>query len=287
MRRKSSKTLAYVIPYILIATFQYQIAKDGLNYTSPMALMALRYLIGSFIVFGVSRKFAPILNKDTIILSICTWASSGLWALGLQLVSPSESAVLSYTMPLFSIPLSIVILGEQATRSEWAGAIVGFGGVLIYAIPFARNASATIGGILTLVDAFFWAMYTVYYRKVRSQEPGMTVGTQLLVAGTLYLLVAPFGYKFVSSRNLVFDVAYLAILNAAVAIYLWNGVARLQKIGKMATLIYMIPATATLVEVVQTGIPPSLISIAGIGVMIFGIYLSRLERLTNASIGRL
>ncbi|MFI5449018.1 MAG: DMT family transporter [Candidatus Bathyarchaeia archaeon] len=274
---KSSETLTYVIPYILIATFQYQVAKDGLNYSSPFILMALRYLIASFIIFGISRRFRPILNKDMIILSVCTWASSGLWAIGLQFVSPAESAVLSYTMPLFAIPLAIVIVGEKTSRSGWAGAIVGFAGVMIYAIPLSRNRLTIFGGVLTLVDAMFWAAYTVYYRKVRRQDPMRTIATQLLLAGSLFLLGAPLGFRLVYSSNLVFDVAYLALLNGAVLIYLWNALARLQKISRMSTLVYMIPATATLFEFAQTRIIPNILSILGVGLMLFGIYLSRLE----------
>lgn len=271
-------TMRYLIPYVFIATFTYQIAKDGLNYCSPFVLMGLRYLIASFLIFGVARRFRPILNKDTVLLSLFTWASAVLWVLGLEYVSPAESAVLSYTMPLFSIPISSAILSEKATASQWGGAVVGFVGVLIYSLPFAYNALTALGGLLTLVNAFFWAIYTAYYRKLRDQEPTMTVATQLLLVALLLLFLAPLNYRLVAATSFWFDLAYLSVLSGAFSFYAWNGMARLQKMGKTSTLIYLIPVTTTLVQSVATSVMPSSISLTGVCVMTLGIYVSRFDR---------
>ncbi len=115
------ETVIYLVPYVLISTFQYSVAQDGLKYSSPFVLMGLRYLIASLILFGVVRSFRPIVNKDTVLLSILTFASSGFWILGLEYVSTSESAVLSYTMPLIAIPMSYLILSEKASHRGMGG----------------------------------------------------------------------------------------------------------------------------------------------------------------------
>jgi len=271
-------TTRYLVPYVFIATFQYQVAKDGLNYSSPFVLMGLRCVIASFLIFGVVRRFTPILNKDTVLSSLFTWASSGLWILGLQYVSPAESAVLSFTMPLISIPISSAILSEKATTNQWSGAVVGFVGVLIYSLQFVYHALTALGGALTLMNAFFWATYTVYYRKLRDQDPPMTVATQLLIVGLLFVFFAPLNYRLVAAPSFWFDLAYLSILSAAVSSYLWNAMARSQRIGKASTLIYLIPATATLVQSVETSAIPAPSSLIGICLMILGIYISRFER---------
>jgi len=275
MKLKLSETLTYIIPYIIVTTFQYQIAKDGLNYASPFVLMGLRYLIASAILFLISRRFNPIINKDMIVLSVCTFGSVGLWALGLQYVSPSESAVMSYTMPLFAIPLSMIIVGERTGRRGWSGAIVGFVGVMLYAIPLSRSNSTVFGGILTLGNAVFWAAYTVYYKKIKNHDRMMTIATQLMLTSVFLFLAATVDHRLEYSPNLVFDVAYLSIMNGVAQFYLWNGLVRIQKISKTATLIYLVPATATLFEYVQTRVLPSFLSIVGMCVMICGIYLSR------------
>ena len=271
------KTVIYVVPYILISTFQYQIAQDGLRYSSPFVLMALRYLIASLLLFGVVRSFRLIVNKDTVLLSLLTCASGVFWILGLEYVSPSESAVLTYTMPLMAIPISSLILSEKASHREWTGAVVGFVGVVVYSVAvFESQTLSVIGAILTLLNAFFWAMYTIYYRKLKDQEPTTTVATQLLFGALVFLLISPLGYSLNATPTFWFDLAYLSILSAAASFLLWNALARLNEIGKTSTLIYSTPLAVTVVQYVETSSLPPPVSLIGICLMIFGIYLSRL-----------
>jgi drug/metabolite transporter (DMT)-like permease len=269
--------VGYLVPYVLISTFQYQVAQDGLKYSSPFVLMGLRYLIASLILFGVVRSFRPIVNKDTVLLSILTWACSGFWILGLEYVSPSESAVLSYTMPLISIPMSYLILSEKASHKEWTGAAVGFVGVLVYSfVVFENRTLSLLGAVLTLLNAFFWAMYTIYYRKLKDQEPTTTVATQLLFGALLFFLITPIGYRVNVTPNFWFDLAYLSIFSAAASFLLWNAIARLQRVGKTSTLIYSTPLTVTVVQYAETSLLPPPLSLFGICLMILGIYISRL-----------
>ena len=270
------KTVGYLVPYVLTSTFQYQVAQDGLKYTSPFVLMGLRYVIASLILFGVVRSFKPIVNKDTVLLSFLTFASSCFWILGLEYVSPSESAVLSYTMPLISIPMSYLILSEKASHREWAGATVGFVGVLVYSfVIFENQTLSALGAVLTLLNAFFWAMYTIYYRKLKDQEPTTTVATQLLVGAVLFFLIAPLGFRVNATPVFWFDLAYLSVFSAAASFLLWNAIARLHRIGKTSTLIYSTPVTVTVVQYVETSLLPPPVSLIGICLMIFGIYISR------------
>jgi drug/metabolite transporter (DMT)-like permease len=240
--------------------------------------MGLRYLIASLILFGVVRSFRPIVNKDTILLALFTWASAGLWGLGLQYVSTSESAVLSYTMPLISVPLSYVILSEKASAREWGGASVGLVGVAIYSITFANETVTTVGAVFTLLNAFFWALYTIYYRKLKNQDPTKTVASQLFFGAALFFLVAPLDYRLEMATQFWVDLGYLSVLSAALTFWLWNAMARLERVGKTTTLIYSIPVTVTLLQYVETSVLPSPTSLIGMCLMILGIYIARFEK---------
>jgi len=271
------KTVGYLVPYVLISTFQYQVAQNGLKYSSPFVLMAVRYLIACLILFGVVRSFRPIVNKDTVLLSIFTWASSACWILGLEYVSTSESAVLSYTMPLLSIPLSSLILSEKASHREWTGATVGFLGVLVYSFAVFENRTlSALGAALTLVNAFFWAMYTIYYRKLRNQQSTTTVASQLLIGGLLFLPLTPLDYRVKMTPSLWFDLAYLSVLAAAASFFLWSAMARLNRIGRVSTLIYTTPVAVTVVAYAETSLLPPPVSLIGLCLMILGIYITRL-----------
>jgi drug/metabolite transporter (DMT)-like permease len=275
--RFSPKTVSYLVPYILISTFQYQVAQDSLKYASPFLLIGLRYLIASLLLFGAIRPFGLIVNKDTVLLSILTCASSAFWMFGLEYLSTSESAVLTYTMPLMSIPMSSLILSEKPSNREWTGAIVGFVGVLVYSsVLFANQTLSALGAAFTLLNAFFWGMYTIYYRKLKNQEPTKTVATQLLFGGVLFLLIAPVGFMVKLTPSFWFDLTYLSVLSAAVSFLLWNALARVNRVGKTSTLIYSTPVFVTVVQYLETSILPPATSLIGICLMIFGIYISRL-----------
>ena len=267
--------MIYLIPYVLISTFQYHVAQDGLKYSSPFLLMSLRYLIASLILFAVVRSFKPILNKDTVLLSLMTCASTGFWILGLEYVSTSESAVLSYTMPLIAIPMSYLVLSEKASHREWIGATVGFLGVVLYSfVVYETRTLSALGATLTLMNAFFWAMYTIYYRKLKDQDPTQTVATQLMFGAVIFLLLTPFGFWVNLTPVFWFDVAYLSVFSAAISFLLWNAISRLQRVGKTSTLIYSTPLTVTAVQYAGTSLLPPPISLIGMGLMIFGIYIA-------------
>jgi drug/metabolite transporter (DMT)-like permease len=225
-------------------------------------------------MFGVAGRFRPIVNRDTILLSLFTFIATSFWMYGLEYVSPADSAVLTYTMPLFSIPLSCVILSEKPTISEWGGAVVGFVGVLVYSFALANQTLTVFGGILTLLNAFFFAMFIVYFRKLKDQEPTTTVATQLLFVALISLVLAPLDYKLTATPTFLFDLAYLSILGGAAFYFLWNAMVRLRRIGKTTTLVYLVPVTATLVQIVQTSVIPDIVPLIGLALMILGLYLS-------------
>ena len=138
---KSRSLYAYAIPYVIIASLQYPFAKDGLRYADPLTFMAARFLIGAFTTFLFARSFRPRVNRDTVLLSLFTATSTLLWIYGLQRVSPAQSAVLSFTMPLFAIPITHVVLNERASRLGWAGTLLGFVGVTVYGLTLGGSGA--------------------------------------------------------------------------------------------------------------------------------------------------
>ncbi len=151
--------LKWFLPYVLVASLQYQFAKNGLEYASPFVLMGFRYLlVGIFFYFVGGRRMR--LDADAIKVAVFASLSTGLWAAGLQYVSPGDSAVLSYTMPLFSIPIAYLSIREKASLREIGGAVIGFSGVVLYSLSL-NHGSLLIGAVLTVLNAIFWAAYSV------------------------------------------------------------------------------------------------------------------------------
>ncbi len=272
MSVRNGSLLRWFVPYVLIASLQYQFTKDGLTYASPFVLMAFRYvLVGAFFYFIGGRKIR--LDRDTIKIAAFASMSTGFWAVGLQYVSPGDSAVLSYSMPLFSIPIAYIAIGEKASLREIAGAIVGFSGVILYSLTLTRG-SLLVGAIFTLLNAIFWAAYSVYYRKLRESDPVPIITAQCLLGSIPFIIGSFLLPKFQVTTNLFFDLIYIVVFTGMIEYYLWVGLLRRGRVGRITTMAFAVPATSILIDSVLSFTFPSYLAIAGAVVMFFGIFLS-------------
>ena len=262
----------YLIPYIVIAVFLYQFAKDSLSYSSPFFVMGTRYLIAGLFLLLISRRF--LFNRDTIILSLLTTTSTVLWAYGLVYVSPADSAVLSYTMPLMSIFTSWALLKEKGTFKEVVGAVIGFSGVVIFSIRLLTGF-LLLGSVLTLVNAVFWSLYSVYFRKMKENDPVSVVGSQFLLGSLFMLVLSPIGFKLDLTGRFVIDLLYLSLLGGVAQFLVWDLMLREEKINIVTTSIFAVPALTMLVQALETLTAPSVLTIVGVAIMFLGIYISQ------------
>ncbi|BCU70258.1 DMT family transporter [Stygiolobus caldivivus] len=263
----------YLIPYVLIGTFLYSVTKDGLEYASPPVFMEMRYLLSGIILFAITRKI--IINKDIFLLSLFTSTSTALWSYGLLYVPPSESAVLSYTMPLFAIPISFLVLRETPKVNEIAGIVVGFIGVLVYASSLTVSV---IGGTLTVINAIFWALFSVYYRKLRDYDHLVVNSSQFLLGSVFFLLLIPFNYRLDLSTRFLLDFSYSTFLGGLVMFLLWNLMLSVEKVNKVVVLIFSIPVFSTLFDYFRGVIEVTPAVVGGMGIILSGLFISELGK---------
>ncbi|MEM0374262.1 MAG: DMT family transporter [Sulfolobaceae archaeon] len=272
------KIIKYFIPYVIIGSFSYLFAKDGLQYSSPFTFMALRFLI-VFLIFYFILNGKIIINKDILLLSVFTFTSTTFWILGMIYVSPAESAILSYTMPLFSVPFTNLILKEKAGNLEILGISIGFLGVVIYSFPTILKGLEILGSILTIINAMFWALFTIYFRKLRNFRAIDINTSQFLIATIFFSLLSIFDFSVNFSLRFLVDLLYVSLLGAGALFYLWNSMVRMEKIAKVTVLTFAVPALTQVLDIVILGVYPSIYQIIGSIVMFIGILLSRLNEI--------
>lgn len=267
--------LKYLIPFILINSMMYTVAKDSLNYSQPFIFMSLRFAVASSIFYLSFRNSVTLPNKDMILLGLFSAASGAAWLLGLNYVSASDSAVLSYTMPFFAIPLSYKLLKEKIRVGSLIGAILGISGVIIYSETLPLGQSTFLGVALTLVNAFFYALFTVYYRKLRGVMIGNVLFWQCFVSLVVFLPLSVIRPRIELTQNFIIDVAFVSVMGGAIMFYAWSTLARKENIGKLAALVYLVPVMTMVYEFLLYGHLPTFFALCGAVVMIFGVYVSR------------
>ncbi|WP_338598367.1 DMT family transporter [Sulfolobus tengchongensis] len=272
------KVIKYLIPYVLISSFNYYFAKEAIISSSPISFNLIRYVVSSIIFISISRKL--IFNKDVIQLAIYTTASSLLWALGLEYVSPAESAVLSYTMPLFSLPIAFLVLSETPSVIEIAGLAIGFLGVVLYGLPLTHGFTL-LGSIITIINAIFWALFSVFYRKLRDYNPLTVNASQFIIGSIILAILLPIDPRIDPNTQFIYGISYTSILGGALSFFLWNMMVKLEKIPKVTILSFSVPILTTFVEYALYDNPPLPIQLAGIFLMFLGIIVSRIRSLSK------
>ncbi|OWP56025.1 MAG: EamA family transporter [Thermoplasmatales archaeon B_DKE] len=268
------KAIWLIIPYVVFTSFSYYFAKDGLYFVSPFLFMGLRYLIAGLILLAISRKL--ILTRTLVYLSIMTATSTMFWAFGLMYVSPAESAVLSYSMPLFSLPIAFFMVREEPSHMEIVGITIGFAGIIVYGLPLIHGFTA-MGVILTVVNAFFWAMFTVFYRKLSTKDPMSVNASQFLIGAAIMLALSPFYLRADITASFAVDLIWMATLGGAAQFLIWNFMLRESRVNKITVLAFSVPIFTMILGAFMAMAVPDVFSISGVALMFTGIILSRVR----------
>lgn len=118
---------------------------------------------------AVVRTRRPLLQ---LARALCLIGVSLLFTTGLRYIPLAEATAVMFLAPLLVTALSVPLLGEQVTRSQWAAVIAGFVGVLIVVRPGGALFSPAI--LLPLAAAFCFGCYQLLTRKLAATDSPTT-----------------------------------------------------------------------------------------------------------------
>jgi drug/metabolite transporter (DMT)-like permease len=223
----------------LLVTFlwssSYVLVKIGLDQIQipPLTLVALRYAVASAVLIplalrrgGSSMLGDPKFLARIAILGLTGYSvAQGLQCLGLfYLPAVSVTFILNFT-PVFVLVMGVFGLGERPTNVQLGGmALVLVGAYLFFNDPL--SGSSLMGVLITLISGLGWASYMVYsrYTFVREEFDLLGITAFSMGAGTLILVVAALVFEGVSSvpPSGWGIIAWLGVVNTALAFFLWN-----------------------------------------------------------------
>ncbi|MCU0560141.1 MAG: DMT family transporter [Desulfobacterales bacterium] len=119
----------------------------------------------------------------TALINVTGWHI--LSAYGVSLLNSGRAAIIAYTMPLWAVLLSRLLLGERVTPRRWGALIVGFAGLSLLVGPEAAAlGSAPAGAAFMLAAAACWGAGTVLVKFFPWHMPGtLVMGWQLALGG--------------------------------------------------------------------------------------------------------
>lgn len=179
----------------LIWGYTWVIAKQGLAYAPPFAFAAERCLGGALALIIalkiMGRPLKLVAPWQTIAIGLTQGAGFMVfqtWALVEG--GPGKTAVLIFTMPIWTLLLAWPILGERVRGKQWLAAAATLTGLLMIIEPWDMHASL-FSKFLGLTAALCWATGTILIKRLRATTPVdlLSLTTWQLIFGVMPLIL--------------------------------------------------------------------------------------------------
>ncbi|MGA8863076.1 MAG: EamA family transporter [Gallionella sp.] len=203
--------------FILSVTWGYTwvLAKQALEFAPPFAFAAERCAGGALALFVLlklmGRPLKPVAPGATLAIGLAQvtgFMALSTWALVEG--GPGKTAVLIFTMPIWTLLLAWPILGERVRGTQWLAAASTLTGLVLIIEPWTTHSSL-FSKFLGVMAALCWAIGTVLIKRLRARQPvdllSLTTWQMLIGAVPLVLLAA-----VVPEHPTDWTAAYIAIL---------------------------------------------------------------------------
>ncbi|WP_119272137.1 DMT family transporter [Taklimakanibacter deserti] len=178
----------------------------------------------------------------------------------------SQAAILTYTMPIWSVVLAALILREPIGREKVMAVIIGAIGIGLLAIPVFKSGQ-TLGIILPILAALAWALGTIVLKKWPLKgDPIATTAYQLMIGAAISLTgLAISGEALPPAVSAKVAGAFLfhIVCATAGAYLLWFTILSRNAASTSALLSFAVPVVGVLSAMLLVGDRPSLTDIAG------------------------
>ena len=191
--------------------------------------------------------------------------------LAFRVLSLGSAVAISFSAPLFTTLLSIVVLKERVGIHRWSALIVGFVGVLVVTHPGAGTLNA--GAVFALGNAILISSVAVAIRRMSATESTETLTLyQMTVITVCTLFVLPFGYV----APAWYDAVALAVagIGNGIAQYWWTRSLSLAPPSAVVPFNYLSLVWATILGFAIWGdVPTPSLLLGSIIVVASGLYI--------------
>jgi drug/metabolite transporter (DMT)-like permease len=262
----------------------WTVMKLALGHSTPLWIAALRFTLGAVTLFAILAARGgvrlPPWNDLPIVVSVGLLqmlANATLVIFALRFVPPGRSSVLSYTTPLWVVPLAL-LLGERPTTRAIGGTFLGLAGMALLFSPTSLdwgNRQMVFGQILLMLAAIAWSICIVHIRGHRWHASPLELAPwqMLLAAAPLVIAASLFDGPTPGDFGPAFWMTTLYTGVLATAFAYWAVVEANRRLSAITTSNAMlaVPVVGLTVSTCVTGEKMDLWLIVGMLMMLAGI----------------
>lgn len=204
-------------------------SRTGVKYMPPFQLSAIRQLLAGsiFLIYFLFGNTPWPRGKEWMIIVVLSllnlFLTNGLTTLGVKYIPAGLASIIAAIFPLW-----LVVLGIPNRRKipllALTGLLLGFGGICVIFYEHLKdwfNADFRFGIGISLLASLTWALGTIFTKQqVRSFNPYFSICLQMIISGTLLLLVAVFTGNWIPINHIALKswiaIGYLAIFGSVV-----------------------------------------------------------------------
>ena len=181
----------------------WPVMKLGVTGFPPLTFRMLCLLIGTPVLgLGLLAMKVPLRIprqywRELLVLAIFNmFIWHVLIILAVQYLSSGRSAILGYTMPIFSALIGAFIFQNQLSKRAWGGVFAAaLGVVLLLWHELANLSGRPVGVLLALVAASTWALGTQMLRRTTIPLSTLTLSFWMTAMTTLVMTVLAFVFE--------------------------------------------------------------------------------------------
>lgn len=260
----------------------FPIVKVGMNYVSPVLLIAVRFVVATVVLLlFFHRRIFPIPRASMMkgaVLSLFLFLGFVAQNIGLTITSASKSAFITGMMVIFVPLLQFVIERRLPKIGNIVGVVIVAAGLWFLTSPVGAGLNA--GDALTLVCALLFAVYIVYLDVISKEMTPMQLVFLQMFCTAMYALIATLAFEtpvFHWSGEGIAALLYLTFLATLVTTYVQT---RFQKdtTPTRAVVIFSIePVVASLMAALILGERMGTLGVFGGALIVGGVLISELS----------
>lgn len=290
------REILYPVVLALLWGLNWPAVKIVLGEVPVFVLRGIALTTAGFLLLG-----AALLMRKRLVVPSSSWfplavagtlniAAFNIFSAFAQLnTTTSRAAILTYTMPIWSTLLAVLVLREPVGRDKIIALAAGAIGVALLALPVLESGRF-LGVILPLLSAFAWALGIIVQKKWPIEgDPVATTGYQLLIGAIIAIFCL-----FVTGQSLPDELsgpvlgafAFHIIGATSMAYLLWFTILDRNSASTSALLSFAVPVVGVLSAMLLVGDRPSLADIAGFAAILLAAGIAMKASLAQASARR-
>src|SRR5499426_2510493 len=273
--------------FIFLWSSAYIVVRLGLPDMSPIASLALRFVIAAAILFILAQATGQplaVLGSRWPHFAVAGALMNGLYLttayVALQYLPAGTMGLLAALNPMLTALLGLIILGERMRLAQWLGLALGVAGVVLVVGLAPVPGQSVPAALLAAGGIVSFAVGTIYFR--RHCGPGalltgnaVQMGAAAVFCALLAAAVEPLRVAW--TWRLVACTLYLALAVSVGAMGLFGYMLRSRTAGVVSSNFYVIPGLTAVLAWLVLGETLSATAAAGFVLSSVGVWLAQRE----------